>query len=76
MEALMMTQSHRILRSIRFEQEGSEFVLVLTATLGSEISVERLPLGQACPAELIATLESALADLNTQHGNQNWLPAA
>ena len=71
-----MTQLHRTLRSIRFEQQGSEFVLVLTATLGSEIAVERLPLGQANREELVATLESALADLNAQPASTSMLPAA
>jgi len=61
-----MTQSYRTLQKIRLEPEGSELVLVLTATLGSETTVERIPLGEIGHEELLAALESALADLRSQ----------
>lgn len=61
-----MARSFRTLQSIRLEPDGSEFVLVLTATLGTEITVERVPLGEIDQEELITALESALADLRSQ----------
>ncbi|MBX9654489.1 hypothetical protein K2Y11_12815 [bacterium] len=61
-----MARSFRTLQSIRLEPDGSEFVLVLTATLGTEITVERIPLGEIDQEELITALESALADLRSQ----------
>lgn len=61
-----MARSFRALQSIRLEPDGSEFVLVLTATLGTEITVERLPLGEIDQQDLILVLESAMADLRSQ----------
>jgi hypothetical protein len=65
-EADVMARSFRTLQSIRLEPDGSEFVLVLTATLGTEITVERVPLGEIDQEELITALESALADIRSQ----------
>lgn len=62
-----MARAFRTLQSIRLEPEGTEFVLVLTATLGTEISVERVPLGEIDQEELIKALESALSDLRSQN---------
>lgn len=63
-----MTNQQRAVHSFRFEQHANELVLVVTASIESELVVENFNLGAIEPGDLAAAMDAALRELQEHRG--------
>lgn len=70
-----MTDFPRTAIDFRFEQNGTQFILTLTTSIGAETVVEHVPLGNVDLDSLIESLESVVKSL-CQQRQRNLISAA
>jgi hypothetical protein len=57
-----MSSVQRIVQDVRFERRDDQFDFVLTVDVGSELVVERIPLGDMPPSRVFEAIQAVLDD--------------